>query len=151
MARRFSRARGVSGSTKPSKKGVPGWMSYKAREVELLVTKLAKEGKSPSLIGLTLRDSYGIPDVKAVTQKSITQILQSKKLLAELPEDLVALIKRRVQIQKHLEHNAHDQPAKRGLKLTDSKINALVRYYKRTERIPLEWKFDAKNATMYIE
>jgi small subunit ribosomal protein S15 len=71
MARMYSRKRGKSGSKKPAKPILPGWVRYKAKEVELLVAKLAKEGKSSSEIGLFLRDVYGIPSVKLVTQKRI--------------------------------------------------------------------------------
>ena len=87
MARMHSRAKGVSGSTKPIKKVVPGWLKYSAKEAELLVVKYAKEEKKPSQIGTFLRDQYGIPDIKVVTGKSITQILKEKKVKQELPED----------------------------------------------------------------
>ncbi len=151
MARRFSRRKGKSGSTKPSKKSVPSWLPYKPREIEMLVVKLAKEGKTGSQIGLILRDLYGIVDVKLITKKNITRVLQEKKLRPALPEDLAALIRKRVLIQKHLEQNRKDQPARRGLKLTDSKIHALVRYYKRINRMGIDWKFDPKKATMFVE
>ena len=66
MARMYSRRKGKAGSKKPAKKQVPSWLRYKGKEVELLVVKLAKEGKNPSQIGLHLRDVYGIPDTKIV-------------------------------------------------------------------------------------
>ena len=64
MARMHSRAKGKSRSKKPVEKKLPSWVTYKGDEVELIVAKLAKEGKSPSQIGLFLRDSYGIPDAR---------------------------------------------------------------------------------------
>ena len=81
-----SRKKGKSGSTKPLKKENYSWMNYKAKEIELLVIKLAKEGNQTSKIGLILRDTYGIPDVKSITKKSISEILDKKKLLPKLPE-----------------------------------------------------------------
>ena len=81
MARMHSRKKGKSASTKPVKKAIPSWSRYKAREVELLVLKLAKEGKTSSQIGIVLRDMYGVVDVKIITKKSITDILREKKLL----------------------------------------------------------------------
>lgn len=151
MARMYSRKRGKSGSKKPLQKTTPTWVRYKEKEIELLVVRLSKEGKSPSQIGITLRDTYGIPSVKLLAKKDITEILKERKMLPEMPEDLQSLIKRSVAIHKHLETNAKDQSAKRGLLLTTSKINRLVKYYKRTGKLSSEWKFDPSRARMLVE
>ena len=151
MARMHSGARGKSGSKKPSGKTSYSWLSYKPKEVEMLITKLSKEGKSPSQIGLVLRDAYGIPDVKKLVKKSITDVLKAKKLLSELPEDLLELIKKDIAILKHMDANKQDMTAKRGMQLTESKIKRLVKYYKRTNKIPEEWKYDPKKAGMFLE
>ena len=147
----YSRARGKAGSKTFINKTVPSWLTHPAKEIEMLVIKLSKEGKSPSKIGLHLRDAYGIPDVKMVTKKRITQILNSAKLLGELPEDLSSLIKRSVTLRKHLEKNHHDNTALRGLQLTDSKINRLIKYYKRSKRLSAEWKYQSEKAAMMVE
>ena len=151
MARMHSRKKGKSGSKKPIKKNIPTWLSYKKNEIELLVIKLAKDGKSTSEIGLILRDNYGIPDVKLICEKSITSIIKDKKLLPELPDDMTALIKRSVLIRKHLEQNHKDQTAKRGLTLTESKIKRLVKYYKKTGKLASEWKFDPDRAGFFVK
>jgi small subunit ribosomal protein S15 len=151
MARMHSRDKGISGSKKPFKKTVPTWIRYKPREVELLIAKMSKEGKTPSEIGLVLRDTYGIPDVKTLTGKSIGKILTGKKLLHEVPEDLRALIRKSAMIRKHMEENRQDKTALRGLQLTESKINRLVKYYKNSGRLPVEWKYDPSKATTYLE
>lgn len=151
MARMHSRDRGKSGSTKPSKKVVPGWVKYKPKEVELLIVKFGKEGKSSSQIGIYLRDEYGIPDVKMITKKSITQILKDKKLLKDIPEDLMALIRKAVLIRKHMGDNKKDMPAKRGLQLTESKIKRLAKYYKRTGKLSMSWRYDPKRIKLIVE
>ena len=151
MARMHSRKKGKHGSKKPAKKTAPSWIRYKAKEVELLITKFAKEGKSNSQIGTLLRDVYGIPSVLALCGKSISSILEEKKLLQEVPEDLTALFKRYTAVKKHLEANKHDETAARGLLLTESKINRLTKYYKRTGRIPEAWKFDAQRSGFFGE
>jgi len=151
MARMYSRDKGKSGSTKPVKKTVPSWVRYKPSEVVLLVTKLAKEGNNASKIGLILRDMYGIPDVRSITKKSISQILKDKKLSSELPDDLAALIKKSVMIRKHMESNKKDMPAKRGLQLTESKILRLVKYYKQTGVLPDFWKYDSDKASLLVQ
>ncbi len=151
MARMYSRKRGKSGSTHPSEKKIPSWVKYSAKEIELLIVKYAKEGKTPSQIGLFLRDEYGVPDVKLVTKKSITQILRTKKMEKKLPEDLTALLKKVLAIQDHLKENHKDQPARRGLTLTESKILSLVRYYKKSGRLSKDWNYNPKQIKMHIE
>lgn len=150
MARRFSRRKGQAGSTKPSKLTKPNWVRYSKEEVEMLVLKLAKEGYTPSQIGLHLRDSYGIPNVKIITKKQINQILKEKKFAAKIPEDLASLMKRVIQLQKHLEKNHKDEVAFRGLTLTESKINSLVKYYKKHNVLPKEWKYDRANVALLL-
>ena len=147
----YSRKHGKSGSKKPIKKVVPSWSRYSAKEVEMLVTKLSKDGKNPSQIGLILRDVYGVPSVKVYTTKRITRLLEEKKLAPQIPEDLMSLMKRAVQITKHLEKNHLDQPAVRGLKITESKINKIAAHHKENGKLPLEWKYDAKRLRMIIE
>lgn len=151
MARMHSRAKGKSGSKKPIKKTQPVWVRYTQKEIELLIVKLAKEEKTASQIGLILRDTYGIPDVRSVTTKRITEILNEKNVATELPEDLRALIKKAAVIRRHLTTNKLDQPAKLGLTLTESKIKRLVKYYKNSNKISLDWKYDPKKANVYLE
>ncbi len=147
----YSRKKGKSRSVHPSKKQVPTWVTYSAKEIELLVVKYAKEGKSSSQIGLLLRDEYGIPDVNVITGKSITTILEEKKLSKSLPEDLMNLMKKVLNVKEHLANNRKDIPARRGLQLTESKILRLVKYYKKTGRISKDWNYNPKRIKMYVE
>jgi len=151
IARMHSRKRGKSGSKKPVKKAVPSWVRYKPKEAEMLIVKLAKEGKTPSQIGMVLRDTYGIPDIRTVMKKKISKILDEKKLLKQIPEDLMALMKKAIAVRKHLEANKQDKSAIRGRQLTDSKINRLVKYYKKTNKLPEDWKYDPNRLRLYIE
>jgi small subunit ribosomal protein S15 len=151
MARMHSGGRGKSGSKRPVKKTAQSWMTHKPKEIELLVVKLAKEGHAPSTIGIILRDTYGIPDVKAVTKRSISDMLDKKALLPKLPENLSSLLKRVIDLQKHLELNKKDMIAKRGLLLTESKIKRLIKYYKRTEKLPASWNYDPARVKLLVE
>lgn len=151
MARMHSRKKGKSRSTKPSDPKKPAWLTQNAKETELLIMKHAKEGKSASQIGLFLRDEYGIPSVKIVTGKTISQILEEKNASPELPDDLMALIRRAVFIKKHLEANHKDMTAKRGLQLTESKIKRLADYYKDSKRLSMDWKYDPERIKLYVE
>ncbi|MDP2750250.1 MAG: 30S ribosomal protein S15 [Nanoarchaeota archaeon] len=151
MARMHSGAKGKAGSKRPIKKSVPVWQRYKEKEIELLIIKFAKEGKTPSQIGIILRDTYGIPNIKVATEKRITKILEEKKLLPKIPEDLMALIKRSILIKKHLEENKKDETANRGLLLTESKIRRLVKYYKSSKRLSKDWSYDPDKIRLLIE
>ena len=146
-----SRKRGKSGSKKPVKKTVPVWLTYKANEVELLIAKLAKEGKSSSEMGTILRDTYGVPDIMTLCKKTVSDILKEKNIAPELPDDLMALIRKSVSIRKHMEANRKDQTAKRGLMLTESLIKRLTKYYKRTGKVASGWKFDPEHAGFFAK
>ena len=151
MARMHSRKKGKAGSKKPLRKKIPTWLGYKPKEVELLIVKLAKEEKTPSQIGMILRDTYGVPLAYKVIGKRITKVLEEKKLLGKLPEDLMALIKKSIAVRKHLEINHKDETANRGLNLTESKIKRLVKYYKRTGKLSEDWKYQPERIRLYIE
>ncbi len=150
MARRYSGKHGKHGSKKPVNKAKPSWVSYADKEIEQLVVKLAKSGKSSSEIGLILRDSYGIPDVHVMTGKKIGHIIEENKLTPNIPEDLISLMKREISLMKHLEKNKHDMTAKRGLQITESKIHRLSKYYKRINKLPAGWKYDKESIKLII-
>lgn len=56
-------------------------------------------------LGVILRDSHGVAQVRFVTGNKILRILKSKGLAPDLPEDLYHLIKKAVAVRKHLERN----------------------------------------------
>jgi small subunit ribosomal protein S15 len=146
-----SRKKGRSSSTKPAKKTAASWIPLKPKEIEMLIVKLAKEHMSASQIGLVMRDQYGVPDIKMVTGKTISQILEAKKLAPDIPEDLMALMRKAVLIRKHMDENKKDMPGKRGLQLTESKIFRLSKYYKKVGKIPADWKYDPQTLRLQVE
>ena len=151
MARMHSGARGKSGSKRPLKKSIPLWVTYKQKETEMIISKLAKEGKTAAEIGIILRDTYGIPDVKLIFKKKITEIMKEKGVTPEVPEDLLSLIRRSVLVRKHMGLNKKDMTAKHGLQLTESKIKRLVKYYKRVGRLEESWKYDPERAGFFMK
>ncbi len=140
MATLYGGGRGKSKSRKPVLKEKPKWIKMSNEEIEKLIVDLAKKDIEPEKIGLILRDQYGIGNVKAIIGKKICQVLKEHGLL-KLPSDLLHLIKRAKSLQKHLEKNKHDYTAKRGLQLTESKINRLVKYYIRQGVLPAGFKY----------
>jgi small subunit ribosomal protein S15 len=141
MARLHSRKKGKSGSTRPPRLEKPVWVERSAEEVENLVVKLARKGYSKSLIGIILRDSYGVPLVKVVTGKKISEILEKNDIKSVLPEDLVNLVKRALNIRKHLETNRKDIDTHKGLQRVESKIYRLTKYYKMKKVLPMDFKY----------
>jgi len=150
MARIHARKKGKSGSTKPIASQSDKWLEYNNDEIVKLIVDMATEGKSASQIGITLRDQYGVPDVKAITKKSITRILKDNDLATPLPEGLTNLLKQALKLRKHLEKNKRDVNNKRGLLLTESKIKRLVRYYKAKNLLPKDFYYDVKNIELLL-
>ena len=135
-------SRGSSGSSNPVDKKQPDWLDYDEDEVKELVLKLKDGGNDPSQIGIKLRDEYGIPDVKTVTGKKITEILKDNDAQDELPEDLKNLVEKASNIQDHLEDNKKDEDAERRLSLVEAKIRRLASYYQDEGRIPESWEYE---------
>jgi small subunit ribosomal protein S15 len=148
LARFYSRKKGKSESTRPISRKPPSWCKATPEEVENLVVKLGREGYPPSLIGVILRDQHGIPLVKSITGKSITQILKDNNLSPKLPEDLENLLKKAERTRKHLEKHRKDYSNKRALALIESKIHRLSEYYKEKGVLPADWKYKPSVASV---
>ncbi|MCI4408197.1 MAG: 30S ribosomal protein S15 [Thermofilum sp.] len=146
---RKSKEKGRSGSLRPARLEKPEWIKMRPEEVEELVVSLHRKGYPLSMIGTILRDQYGIPLVKAVTGKSVLQILRERGLAPEIPEDLLNLMKRAVRVRKHLDEHPKDYHSKRGLQLIESKIHRLAKYYKREGILPPDWKYDPSKVALY--
>jgi len=129
----------------------PEWIEYSNEEIEELILKLKKEGNSTSRIGIVLRDQYGIPDVKLVTGKKITRILEDHGQELKYPEDLMNLIRRAVNIRDHLDENPKDLHTRRGLRIIESKIRRLVKYYVREGVLPEGWRYDTRSAALLVK
>lgn len=72
-----SRSKGISRSSLPYKRSPPSWLRVSAQEVVDMICKNAKKGMTPSQIGLVLRDSSGIGQIRAVTGNKIVRILKA--------------------------------------------------------------------------
>ena len=129
----------------------PERIEYSTEEIEEIVLKLSKEGKSTSVIGVILRDQYGIPDVKAITDMKITHILEKHGQGEEYPEDLMNLIRKAVNIRDHLKENPKDLHTKRGLQLVESRIRRLVKYYTKEGVLPEGWRYEPKKAALLVK
>lgn len=145
-----SRKKGQSGSTRPAQLEIQPWFPHTAEEVEAKVVELARKGATSSLIGLQLRDEYGVPLTKIITGKKISEILRNNDLLPELPEDLASLARRALKIRRHLEDSRKDLEAKKGLNRTEAKLRRLVKYYIRTGVLGQDFKYRPDSIKRYL-
>ncbi|KAF9668253.1 hypothetical protein SADUNF_Sadunf15G0109800 [Salix dunnii] len=178
MGRMHSHGKGISASALPYKRTPPSWLKISAQDVEDNICKFAKKGLTPSQIGVILRDSHGIAQVRSVTGNQILRILKAHAyglaelialfvkgtdldpkillclckdgLAPEIPEDLYHLIKKAVAIRKHLERNRKDKDSKFRLILVESRIHRLARYYKKTKKLPPVWKYESSTASTLV-
>jgi small subunit ribosomal protein S15 len=151
MARVYSSKKGRHGSKKPPVKITPRWAKYKKEEIENLVVKLAKERHNTAVIGTILRDQYGVPDVKAITGKTVTKIMRENNLLSEMPEDMLTLLKKAVLLREHLERNRADKNSQKGLENLESKIRRLGKYYVRKGLLPKKWVYRPEEAKLIVQ
>lgn len=151
MARVYSGKKGRSGSHRPPFKIVPKWLEYKKEDIEKLVIDLAKQKYTSAMIGTILRDSYGIPDATIVTQKPINKIMRENDVYPGLPEDLMFLLKKSVELRKHMASNRKDKHSQKGLENLESKIRRLSKYYSRTGKMPKAWKYDPEQTRLIVE
>jgi small subunit ribosomal protein S15 len=150
MARMYARRRGTSGSVRPYRNEAPEWSNTDVAEIEKVIVDLRKDGMSSSQIGLALRDRYGVPDVKLVTGRRVTEILRNQGLESDIPEDLRNLMQKALGMRKHLSENKKDLHNKRQLQLTESKVRRLVKYYVGSGRLPKGWTYKPETAEILL-
>ena len=141
MGRMHTHRHGKSHSIRPATLRPPAWVTHSPKEIEELVVKYAKDGMTPSQIGIKLRDQHSIPMVKPIIKKTIGEILEANDLLTAMPEDLDNIVKKAVGLQRHLKANKGDRRNVRSLELIEAKVHRLSTYYKRIGRIPKNWKY----------
>ena len=129
----------------------PEWVTFSNEEIEEMILKFNKEGKTTSEIGIILRDQYGIPSTKTVLGAKITEILKDNGTEFEYPEDLLNLIKRAVNIRDHLAENPKDLHSKRGLTIIESRIRKLASYYVSEGELPEGWRYNPEQAALLVK
>jgi small subunit ribosomal protein S15 len=143
--------KGRSGSKRPLLDKNPEWVQQSPEEIKNMVVKLAGEGMTMAKLGLVLRDQYGVPNVKLATGLSVKEILDEAGVKSDLPEDLANLMRRAVEISRHVAQNKKDYHNKRGMQLVESKIRRLTKYYKREGVIPETWNYSLSTAALQVE
>ncbi|KAI8840525.1 40S ribosomal protein S13 [Chytridium lagenaria] len=150
MGRMHAPGKGISSSALPYRRSPPSWLKTTTEEVVETIAKLAKKGLTPSQIGVVLRDSHGVAQVRSVTGNKILRILKGSGMAPEIPEDLYHLIKKAVAVRKHMERHRKDMDSKFRLILIESRIHRLARYYKTAGQIAPNWKYEAATASTLV-
>jgi small subunit ribosomal protein S15 len=151
VSRIHSGRRGRSGSHRPYPWQKPDWVTADPKEVGEEAVKLAKGGMGPAQVGAILRDGMGVPSVRVVTGMRMTRLLSESGVKPDLPDDLQALLKRVVHLQRHLALHPKDLSNQRGLALMESRIRRLAHYYRAHKRLPENWRYTSASAVLQVE
>merc|ERR1711957_572773 len=135
MGRMYSKGKGIARRCLPYRKAAPSWVRISSNDLVDQIIKLAKKG---------------IPQCKSITGSKILRILKKSGLAPKIPEDLYHLIKKALQIRKHLEKFRKDKGAKFRLILVESRIHRLARYYRNAKALPATWRYNSKKADTLI-
>ena len=123
----------------------------KKEEIEKIIVELAKKGYSSAQIGLILKEKYHILKPKKYLKEKISKIMQKHGVYPEIPEDLLFLLKKAVNLHEHLQKHKKDKHSRRGLELLESKIRCLAKYYIRKGRLPKSWKYSYEEARLIVQ
>ena len=150
MARLHSKKKGKSGRKRPKRKEKADFVRLSEDEIKEIVRNLALQGTPPSQIGLILRDKYGVPSFKAQVGVKLVEFLRKENLYKQFPEDLLNLLRKAVRMHEHLKKNKKDIHNKVKLSHVESKIKRLLKYYKRTGKVPKDWNYSVERAALIV-
>ncbi len=125
---------------------------FDKKEIYDKIIELTKKGEPKAKIGLALK-KMKVRSIKKVTGKRLSKVQDELKLTSknEIPDDLMALIKKAVKLIKHKDSNKKDMTSKRGYQLTVSKINRLRNYYIRQGKLPKGWIYSDDSAKLLVK
>ncbi|CAD0098519.1 unnamed protein product [Aureobasidium mustum] len=96
MGRLHSKGKGISSSAIPYSRAPPAWLKTTPEQVVDQICKLARKGATPSQIGVVLRDSHGVAQVKVVTgtfRLSHLELAQAKRLTHDTGNKILRILK----------------------------------------------------------
>ncbi len=151
MARMHTKKKGKSKSRKPMLDGSTEIKSQLGKEeTESIILQYSKQGMGPTAIGERLKREHGVLYPKSTLGRKITVLLKEKKVANPMPEDLMNLMAKAVNLNKHIEKNKQDKSNTLNLKRTEAKIWRLTKYYIRMGVLPGKWRYDPKQAELLI-
>lgn len=151
MARMHSKRHGKSKSRKPLPEEIGAPKDFDKAKIEEIITNYAKQGMKPAMIGQKLKEEHGVPYVKHYMGKRLVEILKEKKVVGQMPADLMDLMSKAVNTNAHLVKNKQDYNNALRLRRIESKIWRLTKYYIKTGALPQGWRYDPKQAELLIK
>ena len=127
MGRMFWPGKGMSSTTLPYMRRAPSWFKLKPEDLSEQFCKLAKKGMTPSSIGVTLRDSFDVAQVKLFTTIKFLRILKKKGLVPSIPKDLYFLVEKGVSMQLSIEEPVEPDCTKYGVSSTKAVFRLGIR------------------------
>ncbi|MDE1855483.1 MAG: 30S ribosomal protein S15 [Candidatus Micrarchaeota archaeon] len=148
MARLHTRRHGRSKSRKPTDSVAN---AADSKMVEEAIVGYAKQGIKGAMIGQRLKDEHKIGYLKPVLGKRLSVFLYERGFRSEIPSDMLDLMKKAVNMRKHLTANHRDVYNTTRLHRVEAKIWRLGKYYRESGRLPAAWKYDPEQAALIIK
>ncbi len=150
MARMHTKKHGRSKSRKPE--ATEATPSKKSEEdIKKVIKEYMDKGIGAATIGQNLKEKHEVPYIKHAMGKRLTAVMKEQGYKQEFPEDMLNLMKRAVNLRKHIEKNNKDMHNKTRLIRVESKIWRLTRYYKREGMLSPTWKYDPVQAALVVK
>jgi Ribosomal protein S15P/S13E len=151
MARMHTKKKGKSKSRKPMLDGSTEIKSQLGKEeAEKLILQYSRQGMGPTAIGERLKRENGVPYPKSTLGRRITELLKEEKASTPIPEDLMNLMAKAINLNKHIEKNRQDKSNTLNMERVKAKIWRLTKYYIRKGILPSNWRYDPKQAELLI-
>ena len=153
MARMHTGKHGKSKSRKPDvPMGTrPEGLELNDEQIVRLVVDYAKQGMHQAQIGQKLKTEHSVPYIKQVFGKRLTNILNESGFKQEIPQDMMDLLTKAINLRRHIERNHNDVHNKTSLHRVEAKIWRLSNYYKDNGRLPSDWKYDPVKVALIIK
>ncbi|MEM3883943.1 MAG: 30S ribosomal protein S15 [Methanothrix sp.] len=153
MARMHTKKKGKSKSRKPIlEQGVKieGAEENKEQIIKLAVD-YAKQGMPPALIGEKLKKEHNVPYVRHILGKKLEQVLKENGIEESMPYDMLELMKKAVNLRKHMAKNKQDVNNRIRLNRIEAKIWRLTKYYIREGVLPEKWRYNPQQAELLVK
>lgn len=150
MARLHSKKKGKSARKRAKRSEKAEFVEVSEDEIKEVVRNLYQQGTSVAQIGIVLRDEYGVPDFHAQVGVKLMEYLRSENIYKSFPEDLLNLFRRVVTMNEHLKGNKKDIHNQVKLTHVQSKIRRLLKYYKKSGKVPKDWNYSVERAALLV-
>ena len=83
--------------------------------------------------------------------KTISELVKENDLYPSVPEDLMNVLKKVVNLHNHMKRNKMDKHSLRSMHNMENRIRRLSNYYKREDVLPEDWKYNLEEARLIVQ